>query len=39
MKGKLSQERYMQVTNANKFCKSLLKFLKTLEFFKVFGKQ
>ena len=38
MKGKLSQERYIRVTNADKLSKSLLTFVNTLEFFKVFGK-
>ena len=37
MKGELSQERYIQVTNANKLSKSLL-FVNMLEFLKVFGK-
>ena len=39
MKGKLSQERYMQVKNANELSKSLLTFVNMLEFFKVFGKR
>ena len=38
MKGKLSQESYIRVTNADKLSKSLLTFVNTLEFFKVFGK-
>ena len=38
MKGKLSQERYIRVTNADKLSKSLLTFVNTLEFFMVFGK-
>ena len=36
MKGKRSQERYIQVTNAKKLSKSLLTFVNTLEFFKGF---
>ena len=38
MKGKLSRERYMGVTNNQKLLKSLLTFINTLLFFVVFGK-
>ena len=36
MTGKLSQERYIQVTNANKLSKSLLTFVNTLRVFRCF---
>ena len=36
MKGKLSRKRYIRVKNTEKLSKSLLPFVNTLEFFKVF---
>ena len=38
MKGKLSREKYMEITNTEKVSKALLTFTNTLEFFAVFGK-
>ena len=39
MKGKLSPERHIRVTNTEKLSKSLLTFVNTLEFFEVFGRR
>ena len=38
MNGKFSRKRYMGVTNTEKLSKSLLGFVKILEFFMNFGK-
>ena len=38
MKGKLPRKRYMRFTDTEKLSKSLLRFVKILEFFMTFGK-